>query len=87
MKAPASVRFVGTGKPPRAPFGLAWSDDGEALVVQLASEDETTAIPEASAIAPRTLVIVLPDAARSRGLLAAFGKRSVARSTRCGALL
>ena len=88
MKAPSSIRFVGSGKPPRAaPFGLAFSDGGEAACVQLASEDSQAEIPEASALASGTLVLVLPEAQKSRGLLAAFGRKTVSRSARCGALL
>lgn len=87
IETPRSIRFGGAGKPPRAPFGLAWRDDGEALGVQLASEESFDAVPDAASLAPRTLVVVLPEAARSRGLLAAFGKRTVSRSARCGALL
>ncbi len=44
-------------------------------------------IPEASTLASGTRVVVLPDAARGRGLLAAFGKKTHPRSERCGALL
>lgn len=85
---PASIQFVGTGSPPRvAPFGLSWSDTGEALAIQLATDSALDDIPEAATLPPRTLVIVLPDGARGRGLLAAFGKKSLSRAARCGALL
>lgn len=87
MKPPPSIRFVGDGTPPRAPFGLAWSEGGAALVVQVAGDDARGAIPDAATLPAGAWVFVLPEAARSRGLLAAFGKRTVSRSARCGALL
>ncbi len=85
--APASIRFAGAGAPPRAPFGLAWSDAGEALAVRVASDEDLGAVPDAATLAAGTLVVVLPDPARGRGLLGAFGRRTVSRSARCGALL
>lgn len=87
MKPPPSIRFVGDGTPPRAPFGLAWSEGGAALVVQVAGDDAHGAIPDGTTLPAGAWVFVLPEAARSRGLLAAFGKRTVSRSARCGALL
>ncbi len=45
------------------------------------------AIPDASTLPPGTRVIVLSDGARGRGFLAAFSKRTIARSARCNALL
>jgi len=44
-------------------------------------------LPDASSLAPGTRVVVLPDAARGKGLLAAFSKKTHARSARCAALL
>jgi hypothetical protein len=88
VKAPASIRFVGAGKPPRvAPFGLAWSEDGEAVAVRVAGDEALDAVPEAGALPPGTLVLVLPEAERGRGLFEAFGRRTVSRAARCGALL
>jgi hypothetical protein len=88
VKAPASIRFTGPGKPPRvAPFGLPWTDDGVALAVQVTSETSLDELPEASSLSPQTLVVVLPEPAKRGGLLAAFGRRTVSRRARCGALL
>jgi len=87
VKAPAAIRFLGAGKPPRvAPFGLPWSESG-ALVVQVTSEDALDEIPEASALDPSTLVFVLPEPVKRGGLLSAFGRRTISRSARSGALL
>ena len=59
---PTSIRFIGVGSPPRtAPFALAWADDGEAIAIQLASDESTDAIPEATTLAPGTCVFVLPE--------------------------
>ena len=44
-------------------------------------------LPDASTLASGTRVVVLPEAARGRGLLAAFGKKTHSRSARCGAML
>ncbi len=44
-------------------------------------------LPNASTLASGTRVVVLPDAARGRGLLAAFGQKTHPRSARCAALL
>jgi len=44
-------------------------------------------LPAASALASGTHVVVLPEAARGKGLLAAFTKKTHARSARCSALL
>lgn len=44
-------------------------------------------LPDASTLASGTRVVVLPDAARGRGLLAAFKKETHPRSARCAALL
>lgn len=44
-------------------------------------------LPEASTLASGTRVVVLPEAARGKGLLAAFTKKTHARSARCSALL
>jgi hypothetical protein len=45
------------------------------------------ALPEASTLARGTRVYVLPDDVRVRGFLAAFSRRTIARSARCNALL
>jgi len=44
-------------------------------------------LPDASTLASGTRVVVLPDASRGKGLLAAFSKKTHARSARCAALL
>ncbi len=44
-------------------------------------------LPQASTLASGTRVVVLPDAARGRGLFAAFTKKTHPRSARCAALL
>jgi hypothetical protein len=77
------IRFVGTGKRPRAaPGGDVWTDgDADTLAVEL------DALPEAASLPPGTRLLVLPDPARGPGILSAFGRRSIARSVRCEALL
>jgi hypothetical protein len=92
MPEAQTVRFVGTARPRVAPLGAAWADsDGDALAVQLpddAGANEAAAhVPEAASLPSGTWVIVLPEPARGRGLLAAFGRKPIARATRCGALL
>jgi len=44
-------------------------------------------LPAASTLPAGTRVVVLPEAARGKGLLAAFTKKTHARSARCTALL
>ena len=44
-------------------------------------------LPAASTLTSGTRVVVLPEAARGKGLLAAFTKKTHARSARCSALL
>ena len=44
-------------------------------------------LPAASTLPAGTRVVVLPEAARGKGLLAAFTKKTHARSARCSALL
>jgi len=44
-------------------------------------------LPAASTLPSGTRVVVLPEAARGKGLLAAFTKKTHARSARCSALL
>ncbi|HEX4515659.1 MAG TPA: hypothetical protein VGH87_12000 [Polyangiaceae bacterium] len=44
-------------------------------------------LPPASTLAPGTRVVVSAEAARGKGLLAAFTKKTHARSVRCSALL
>jgi hypothetical protein len=44
-------------------------------------------LPPASSLPSGTRVVVSPEAARGKGLLAAFTKKTHARSARCSALL
>ncbi len=92
MPQPKTIRFVGSARPRVAPLGGAWADaDGDALAVQLpddASANEAAPhVPEAGSLPGGTWVIVLPEPARGRGLLAAFGRKPIARAARAGALL
>ncbi len=82
------IRFVGAGARPRiAPRGLAWSDTGESLAVRVESPASMDAIPEARSLPTGTLVFVLPEPARARGILSAFTRGGVSRHARCEALL
>jgi len=78
----ASARLLrpeaASGAPPRAPAGIAaWRDDGDAIAVEVvvtttgmhAVSDVARQLPDPRAIAPGTVVIVLPEPA-SRGRLA-----------------
>jgi hypothetical protein len=44
-------------------------------------------LPDASTLASGTRVVVLSEGARGKGLLAAFSKKTHARTARCSALL
>jgi hypothetical protein len=68
---------------------MEWSDsiDAPAIAVQVASIDSMDAIPEASALAPRTLVFVLPEPTRARGIFSAFVRVGLTRRARSEALL
>lgn len=84
----SEIRFAGGGTRPRsAPFGATWSDTAQAIAIQVDGEDAMDAIPEATTLPAGTIVIILPDASRGRGILAAFGRKPIARSARCAALL
>jgi hypothetical protein len=81
------IRFIGSGKPPRAaPRGEAWGE-GESIAVQVTSDTSMEEIPQASSLPPGTLVFVLPEPARPKGILSAFGRRALPRHARSGALL
>jgi hypothetical protein len=57
------------------------------LAVQTTSEESMDPIPDASSLASGMLVFVLPEPARTRGILSVFVHRSIPRRTRCEALL
>lgn len=76
---------------PRAPFGLAWGDDG-ARVVELDGGESlaeiAAQIPAAATLEEGALVFVLEEAAKAPGLLGRLRPRSsVSTALRCGALL
>jgi hypothetical protein len=51
------------------------------------SEFKLEDLPHASTLPSGTRVVVTPEGARGKGLLAAFTKKTHARSARCAALL
>jgi hypothetical protein len=84
------IRFIGSGTRPRvAPRGIEWGDslDAPMIAVQVASESAMEAIPEAAALAKRTLVFVLPEPTKARGILSAFARVGLTRRARSEALL
>jgi len=93
MPRPQTVRFVGSVRPRTAPLGAAWVDTeaADAVAIQLPEDgpaaEAAVHVPEASTLLPGTWVVLLPDPARGKGLLSAFGRKPIARSTRAGALL
>ncbi len=93
IPAIASLRFVGSSRPRVAPFGAAWVEsDADAVAIQLrdggeSEEEAAPHVPEASSLPAGTWVVVLPEAARGKGLLSAFSRKPIARAVRAGALL
>ncbi len=90
---PRVFKFVGPAHArPSAPFGLAFAEDGDALVISLTASSDLASIareiPPPSDLAAGTLVVLLPDVAPPRGLRALFsGARPASRAARCGALV
>jgi hypothetical protein len=68
---------------------MEWGDSltAPAVAVQVASETAMDAIPAAETLAPRTLVFVLPEPTKARGILSAFARIALTRRGRSEALL
>jgi hypothetical protein len=89
LPSPRAIRLVGAEEA-RAPFGLSFSSEADALCVVLHNAENVAAVAAQipDGLAPDALVIVMPHEARAAGLLAKLRPaRQIPRDLRCSALL